>query len=144
MPPLIDSPNIKFEQSAMAIVLYNENILVTVELIYGKEILSLPKGHKEENEELVDTAIRECFEETNVVLTKENFVKELLPYSYEFQTPSKQLIKKTVFPFLFTVNSEGDPRPKEKRIVSVQWMSIEQFVNNCTLESVKNLVKSIK
>lgn len=75
---------IKLEQSAMAVVLLDDKILTTKELIYGKEVVSLPKGHVEPHEELVDTAIRECFEETNIVITKNDLVQQLTPHTYEF------------------------------------------------------------
>ena len=139
-----ESTEAKCEKSAMAVVLYHDKILATNELIYGKETLSLPKGHKEENETILDTAIRECFEETNIVITKDNFVRELPPYSYEFLTPSDQLVRKTIVPFLFRVDREGTPLPKEKRIISVQWMDMEEFIEKCTYENVTNIVKRIE
>lgn len=58
------------EQSAMAVVLCKGKILATVEDIYGRKVLSLPKGHNEQGETLLQTAIRECFEETNIILTE--------------------------------------------------------------------------
>ena len=138
-------PNeVKTEESAMAVVVHQRKILTTSELIYGKETLSLPKGHREAGETSVDTAIRECFEETNVILTKGDAVQELPSYSYEFITPSEEQIQKTVVPILFKVNGEGVPLPKEKRILSVQWMDIEEFLQKCTHESVKEVVKQIK
>ena len=57
------------EQSAMAVVLCKGKILAIVEDIYGRKVLSLPKGHNEQGETLLQTAIRECFEETNIVWT---------------------------------------------------------------------------
>lgn len=137
-------PNeVKIEESAMAVVVCHGKILATNEIIYGKETLSLPKGHVEAGETSVDAAIRECFEETNVLLTKDDAVKELPSYSYEFITPSNELIRKTVVPILFKVNGEGSPHPKEKRILSVQWMDVEEFLRKCTHESVKEVVKQI-
>ena len=127
----------------MAVVICKDKILTTNELIYGKETLSLPKGHREKDEEITDTAIRECFEETNIVLTKENFVKELPSYSYEFLTPANQLIRKTIVPLLFKVDGEGNPLPKEKRMIAVQWMNIDEFINSCTHENVKEIVKNM-
>ena len=135
---------IKIEESAMAAVVYGRKILTTSELIYGKETLSLPKGHREAGETSVDTAIRECFEETNVVLTEGDAVQELPSYSYEFTTPSGEYIQKTIVPILFKVNGEGAPRAKEKRILSVQWMDVDEFLRKCTHESVKEVVKQIK
>lgn len=137
------NPTAKIEQSAMAAVICKDKILTTTELIYGKETLSLPKGHVEENETAVETAIRECFEETGIAIKKDNFVRELPSYSYEFLTPSNQLIKKTIIPLLFEVNSEKAPNPKEERIISVQWMNIDEFMNNCTHENVKKVVEYI-
>ena len=128
----------------MAVVLYHDKILATVELIYGKETLSLPKGHKEENETSLDTAIRECFEETNVVITRDDLVMELPSYSYEFLTPSNQFIRKTIIPFLFRIDREGRLLSKEKRILSVQWMDVDRFIENCAHENVINLVKQIR
>lgn len=131
------------ELSAMAVVLYHNKILATNELIYGKETLSLPKGHKEENESIMDTAIRECFEETNIVITQTNFIKELESFSYDFLTPSNQLIRKTIVPFLFEVNDEGEPVAKEKRMISVHWMDKDEFLEKCTHDNVRNVVRTI-
>ena len=134
----------KIEESAMAVVIYKNKILTTNEIIYGKATLSLPKGHREENESSIETAIRECFEETNINITKDDFIKELPSYSYEFLTPSNQFIKKTITPFLFKISCKGVPLPKEERMISVQWMDIAEFINKCTHETVKEVVKGIQ
>ncbi len=139
----INPSNATEEISAMAVVLFAGKILVTNELIYGKETLSLPKGHNEINESLIDTAIRECFEETNIVISKDNLIKKLSSFSYEFLTPANKLIRKTITPFLFEVKSEGEPLPKEKRMIFVKWMNIDEFLDKCTHENVKMVVKSI-
>ena len=131
------------EQSAMAVVLCKGKILATVEDIYGRNVLSLPKGHNEQGETLLQTAIRECFEETNIVLTEENLVEALTPYSYQFSTPSNKLVQKTIAPFLFEVESEGQPIAKEKRMISVGWMEIAEFLQKCSYNNVKAIVKAI-
>ena len=139
----INPTNPKIELSAMAVVMCNGKILSTNEMIYGKETLSLPKGHKEENESIIETAIRECYEETNIIVSKDNLIKELTSYSYEFLTPSNKLIRKTIVPFLFEAKEEGNPIPKEERMVSVQWMDKEEFIEKCTHENVKEIIKEI-
>lgn len=131
------------ELSAMAVVIHNGRILSTNEMIYGREVLSLPKGHKEENESLLETAIRECFEETNIIISKENLVRELVPFSYEFLTPSNKSVRKTVVPFLFEASETGEPTPKEKRIISVQWMGVDEFLEKCSHENVKTVVMQV-
>lgn len=140
----INPTKAKVELSAMAVIMCNGKILSTNEMIYGKETLSLPKGHKEENESIIETAIRECYEETNIIVSKEDLVKELTSYSYEFLTPSNKLIRKTIVPFFFEVKEEGNPIPKEERMVSVQWMDKDEFIEKCTHENVKEIVKEIQ
>ncbi len=134
---------IKLEQSAMAVVLLDDKILTTKELIYGKEVVSLPKGHVEPHEKLVDTAIRECFEETNIVITQNDLVQQLTPHTYEFITPQNQAIRKTVTPLLFRVSKAGTPMTKEPRMLEVKWMSFDLFTQLCPYDDVKSLIKEI-
>lgn len=135
---------IKLEQSAMAVVVLGDKLLTTKELIYGKEVVSLPKGHVETNEELVDTAIRECFEETNVIITKNDLVRQLTPHTYEFITPQNKAIRKIVTPFLFRVTETGTPMAKEPRILEVKWMNVDLFTQLCPYDAVKALVKELR
>ena len=109
-------------------------------MIYGKKVLSLPKGHVEKNETSLEAAIRECYEETNIAISPAHFIKKLTPYTYEFLTPSDELIRKTLTPYLFEVDDFGDPLPKEERMLSVQWMDVEGFLSFCPYENVKNIV----
>lgn len=127
------------EKSAMAVVLLDKKILTIVEDIYGYDVLSLPKGHQEKNEELLDTAIRECFEETNYQLDGSLFVKKLRKYHYEFTTPNKFHVKKIIYPYLFKVNDPGDLQIKEERIKEVKWMDLEEFSLNCKYDNVKKI-----
>ncbi len=127
------------EQCAMAVVFYENKILATRELIFEKNVLSLPKGHVEKGETQLQTAIRECFEETNVQLSERDLTVSLTPYSYNF-TRSNTLIRKTVYPFLFRVTNLGSPLAKEKRILSVVWMDVDQFLKDCSYEVVKKTV----
>lgn len=136
----INPTNAKIEESAMAVVMCKGYILTTNEIIYGKETLSLPKGHKEENENPLETSIRECYEETNVLIDKASLLKELTSCTYEFLTPSNRLIRKTLIPYLFEVKDFGNPLPKEERIIAVKWMNVEEFLSSCPYENVKKIV----
>ena len=131
------------EISAMAVVICDDEILTTNEIIFGKETLSLPKGHNEKHESLIETAIRECFEETDIVISKGDFERGLDSYSYEFLTSSNNLVRKVIVPFLFRVTEKGTPTAKEEKIVSVQWMNIEDFLQLGTHENVKAIVRGI-
>lgn len=138
----INPTNATEELSAMAVVLHDDCVLTTNELIYDKEVLSLPKGHKEDGESLVETAIRECFEETNIIITENDMIKELIPFSYVFLTPANKLIKKTIVPFLFKVHDKGQPMAKEKRMIAVNWMNKDEFIEKCSHENVRNVIKT--
>ena len=130
----------RFETCAMAIVICQDKILSIYELVFGRKVLSLPKGHQEKGENIIDTAIRECYEETNIVLTRENMTTELIPYSYNFTLPKGQLVRKTIYPFLFRIDDFGNPKATEENMVSVEWIDIEEFLNTCTYDSVKNVL----
>lgn len=131
------------EQSAMAVVLCGNLILTTKELIYGKEILSLPKGHIEGNESNIETAIRECFEEASLELNKNDFVKELKPFSYEFIDHNDKLISKTICPVLFRVNETPKLTPKEKNVLEINWVDIEEFYKITSYDNVRVILKEV-
>ena len=137
-----DTVKVKNEISAMAVVFCNNKILAISENIYGKESVSLPKGHKENGEHELQTAIRECFEETNLVITEQQLVKELAHFSYEFLSPNNLLIIKEIIPYLFNVENEGNPIAKEERISFVNWMDVEEFFKKCSYKNVKSVVES--
>ncbi len=136
----VDKKRAEVEQCGMAVVICRNKILAIKESIYGKEISSLPKGHQEKNEEILETAIRECYEETGVALPKESLVRQLTEYSYEFLSPAKRLVRKNVTPFLFWLNEEKKTNATEKNVVSVRWLDIEAFLNQCPFDNVKNVV----
>ena len=134
---------IKNETSAMAVVIYENKVLATVEDIYGKPTLSLPKGHVEQGETVLDAAIRECFEETDVQLNAQDAVKELPSYSYGFTTPDGIEICKTIAPVLFLLKTQPTPCAKEKRIVKAEFIPVEEFVQNCPYENVRKLFENL-
>jgi ADP-ribose pyrophosphatase YjhB (NUDIX family) len=69
------------ETSAIAVVICNNKILTTHEMIYGDLKISLPKGHSENEESIIYCAIRETFEETNIIINHKQvkvfLIKEL-------------------------------------------------------------------
>ena len=134
---------IKNELSAMAVVICNGKVLSTVEEIYGKSVLSLPKGHVEQGETALDAAIRECLEETGVRLNKQDAANELPPYSYTFTTPDGQQICKTLCPVLFRLSKEQIPRVQEKRILEVKFMEIDDFLRDCSYDSVRKIIEQL-
>lgn len=134
--------NFKQEESAMAIVFYQQQILTTNEMIYGKQVLSLPKGHVEKGETYIETAIRECFEETNLILHKDEVIDTLSPIHIEFINHHNEEIHKTIYPIVFSIKHQSLLKAKEERIISVQFMDYALFLEKCSYENVKNLLKN--
>lgn len=132
---------LSIEESAMAVVIVDNRILTTVEDIYGKIVLSLPKGHIEKGENQVDAAIRECFEETNIALSKDAYSKLLSSFDIRFTDHRGKNVLKTITPVLFRPSSAGKGVPKEKRIKKVEYMLIDDFMQNCAYDNVRDAVK---
>lgn len=128
------------EESSMAIVFYKDYILTTVEEVYDRPTLSLPKGHLENGESKLDAAIRECFEETNEVITKDNYVDELKPFVITFINHHNKLVKKIIYPLIFRVDKMGNLKSKEERIKKVKYLKIGEFLLKCTYDNVKLMI----
>lgn len=128
------------EESAMAIVFYKNKILTTVEEVYERPTLSLPKGHLENGESVLDAAIRECYEETNEVITKDNYVDQLTPFEITFINHYNKLVKKIIYPLIFRVDKMGNLIAKEERIKRVKYLPIGEFLLKCTYDNVKTMI----
>lgn len=128
------------EHSAMAIVMCQSKILSTTELVYGKARLSLPKGHLEANETALQCAIRECYEETDITITNDNYVATLDDYTVEYTDNNDQLICKTITPLVFVVPTPTAAVAKEERMLDVQWLDIADFVQRCSYGNVVEIV----
>lgn len=131
----------KKEISAMAVVFLKDKILVTEELIYGKVRLSLPKGHVEQGETLIDCAIRECFEETNCKLTKNQVLKELEPFIVNFLNSENEEVEKEIYPIVFKVDELPELKIKEERVLKITFMDIANFLSKASYENVIQIVK---
>lgn len=132
--------NYNLEESSMAIVFYKNKVLTTIEEVYERPTLSLPKGHIELGETKLDAAIRECFEETNEIITLDNYIGELKPFEITFINHYNQLIKKIIYPMIFRVDKMGNITSKEERIKKVKYLNIGQFLLKCTYENVKIMI----
>ncbi len=91
------------KSSSPPVVLCRGMVLMTKELIYGKEKVSLPKGHIEKGETKLEAAIRECYEETGILLDTGDFRQEFKPFSADFTDDHDGAIQKTIFPHLKTL-----------------------------------------
>ena len=78
----------KYEKSCGIIPIYIENNEIKVVLIkQNNGVIGFPKGHAENNETEKETALRECFEETNLeVSIIDGFKEEISYYMSEYDS----------------------------------------------------------
>lgn len=132
----------KKTSSAGGVILHNNHVVLVSQ--HGKT-WSLPKGHLEKNETILETAYREIFEETG--LSQLELVQPLGNYTrYKIGNNIKeddQSEEKTLHFFLFKtsqyqLNSQDPDNP------DVEWVPIENVEQKLTHPKDKEFFKSIK
>lgn len=123
----------KYEKSCGAIIFDKNKILI----IQQKEgHWGFPKGHVEENETEVETAIREIKEETNLDVE----INEKYRY-VETYSPKKGIEKDVVF---FIANRIGGYiKPQEEEVNQILWVTFEEAMEKLTFDSSKSVLKKV-
>ena len=135
---------IKLEHSAMAIILHDDEIVVTYERIYTDTAISLPKGHIEKNETIIDAAIREAKEEAGIIVSRDDIIGEAESYATHYITPNDTEIVKIIYPIIFKINERRSINITEKRIEKVVYMKLKDFYKLCSYSNIRDIVKKIK
>ncbi|HEU0051399.1 MAG TPA: NUDIX domain-containing protein [Patescibacteria group bacterium] len=104
---------------------------------------TLPKGHQELGEALIETAIREIREETG--LSGLRYVAPIGKTAYRFYQDGK-LIEKTVHFFLFEAPADAEAKlTGEEAIWASIWVPMEETLQTCGYRNLDRLLKkSIK
>lgn len=129
-----------FEKSCGAIIIRkksnNSNTLtfetLLIQMLGGH--WSYPKGHVENNETEVETAIREIKEETNLEVAIDTRFREITTYS-----PKPNVIKDVVF--FIAYNKNNDVIIQESEILNYKWAPIEEAFNIVTYEEDKKILR---
>lgn len=130
----IDLKKISKEKSCGAVVYRKESDVEFLILQHKKGHYSFPKGHVEDDETEVETAIREIKEETNLdVLIDDNF---RFVSSYY---PKFNVLKDVVF-FVGEAKS-FDIVVQEKEVSNARWYTYEEAFNLITYDRDKELLK---
>ena len=95
-----------------------------------------PKGHVEEDETEVETAIRETKEETNIDV----LVDESLRFSLSYIV--NDTIDKEVVYFIAKPQNENI-RIQESELLDATWVDIDDVYNILTFDNLKNLWKDV-
>ncbi|MGM9899400.1 MAG: bis(5'-nucleosyl)-tetraphosphatase [Bacilli bacterium] len=128
-----------FEKSCGAIIIRkNDEITETllIQMIGGH--WSFPKGHVENNETEVETALREIKEETNLDVTLDTRFREITTYS-----PKPNVLKDVIFFIGYAKNCEVTIQ--ESEVKNYAWVNINDACETITYDEDKKIIrKAIK
>lgn len=123
------------EKSCGAVVYKKEKdkIYILIEEMKGGHF-SIPKGHVEDNETEVETALREIKEETNLDVALDSNFREVVSYS-----PYQNCIKDVVF---FIAEAKTfDTKEQLIEVSKIYWLEPYDAINKLTFESDKEVVR---
>ena len=121
----------KQEKSCGCVVFDGDKVLL---IKHNEGHWDLPKGHIEEGETEIETAIREVKEETNVdVEVNENY-RYTTGYS-----PMEGVWKEVVY-FIATKKSDN-LIPQEEEVQIVQWFELNEAIEKITFDNTRNILK---
>lgn len=123
----------KYEKSCGAVIFDGDKVLVIQQV---KGHWGFPKGHVENGETEVETAMREIKEETNIdVEINEN-------YRYiERYSPEEDVEKDVVF--FVAKKIGGEIKVQEEEVKATEWLSPREAVERVTYESSKRIMNDV-
>ena len=129
----------KYEKSCGIIPIYIENDEIKVVLIkQNNGVIGFPKGHVENNETEKETALRECFEETNLeVLIIDGFKEEISYYMSEYDS------YKTVVFFIGLIKC-FKTKLQESEVSEIFLTTFEDAYNQISFDDTKLLLKKVE
>lgn len=125
----------KEEKSCGCIVLNNANQVLLIHHNAGH--WDFPKGHVEEGETEIQTAIREVKEETGIDVQ----VNEKYRYTTKY-SPKEDVIKEVVF-FLAT-NINDNKKAQLEEVSEVKWFKFEDALKTITYDTSVNILKKLQ
>ncbi len=128
---------IKKSQSAGGIVVNSQGKIILVKHVEGT--WSFPKGHVNQNEDILKVALREIYEETG--LTDLELVKKFNSYEREsLDMPPEQ---KSILLFLFRTR-QTEIKPIAPDVIEALWVEKEKVPDLLTHEKDKEFFNRIK
>lgn len=122
------------------IIIYQKEILVLEEETKNKTKITLPLGIIHPGESNLQSAIRSCYEETGIIVTQKDLVKDLNAY-----TIYKSDVTTTIKPLVFRLYDKQMPVLMSEKISRIYYMRISQFKEKCKYNKELNMIEeSIK
>ena len=127
------------EKSCGAIVYrkYHGNTEILLIKHIGSGHWSFPKGHVEEGETELETAMREIKEETGIDVMLDPTFRELVTYS-----PKKDTQKVVVY--FIAKAKPGSPVPQENEVAEVRWVEINRAAELLVYDNDRCIVNKAK
>ena len=125
----------KQEKSCGCIIINDKKEVLLVH--HNKGHWDFPKGHVEEGETEVETAIREVKEETNIDVE----VNENYRYTTEY-SPQENVMKEVVYFLAKNINNERNAQLEE--VSEVKWFKIDEAVEKITYNTSKEILLRLK
>ena len=127
------------EKSCGAIVYKKENDEFKFLLVLQNNgHYNFPKGHVEQGETEIETALREIKEETNLDVEINSEYRN----SVEYIIDGTNILKQVVY-FLATPKT-NDIKKQESEILEIKWLNYEECLNTITYDNVKEVLKDAK
>ena len=123
----------KYEKSCGAIVVDDGKVLLVK---HNAGHWDFPKGHVEEGETEIETAIREVKEETNIDIKIEKENKYISEYS------PKENVMKTVIYFIGE-KVGGEDKPQIEEVSDVEWLDVNKAVERITHQKSKEIMMQV-
>jgi 8-oxo-dGTP pyrophosphatase MutT (NUDIX family) len=126
----------KKEKSCGAVVYKYQNNQLLFLLIKSKKghHFSFPKGHVENDETEVETALREIKEETNLDVLVDTGYRNVITYS-----PMENVLKDVIY-FVATPISEAKVIVQEAEVSSAKWLYYSQALKQVTHDNEKQVL----
>ena len=125
----------KREKSCGCIILNDKNEVLLVH--HNKGHWDFPKGHVEEGETEVQTAIREVKEETNIDVE----VNENYRYTTEY-SPKENVMKEVVY--FLAKNISNNEEAQLEEVSEVKWIKLEEALEKITYNTSKEILNKLK
>ena len=125
---------LKKEKSCGCIIIKNNKVLLVYEK--GRNFWGFPKGHMEEGENEIQTALREVKEEVGLDVE----IDESKRYSINY-TIRDEIDKTSVF--YIARPKQNKIEKQENEIEEVKWCDFEEALNVLTFENWKEMLKKV-